>query len=82
VCLAALLVLLAASAPPQARRRGWRSAVGLTLVALVLTGLTYGVARAAEPWLPGLKAAETEAHEHDGQTPHEHEPAPDPQDDY
>ncbi len=63
-CAAALGLLIAASAAAQPRRTAWRPVVGLAAAALVLTGLTYGVARAAEPILPGLSAEAAEQHEH------------------
>jgi hypothetical protein len=47
--------------------------LALAAAALVLTGLTYGVARAAEPLLPGLSAEAAEHHEHDEATGTEHE---------
>ncbi|OGO13852.1 MAG: hypothetical protein A2Y93_00265 [Chloroflexi bacterium RBG_13_68_17] len=64
VCAAALVLMLVASAGPQTSGRSWRTVLGLTFVSLLLTGLTYGVARAAEPFLPGLKAEEAAPHEH------------------
>lgn len=74
-CAVALGLLIAASAAAQPRRIAWRPLVGLAIAAFALTGLTYGVARAAEPILPGLSAEAAEQHEHE-ETPgaeHEHE---------
>jgi len=68
VCVTALVLLMVAGAVPQARARSWRTVVELSVASLVLTGLTYGAARAAEPLLPGLKAEE--------HTPSQHEHAP------
>jgi hypothetical protein len=59
-------LLIAASSAVQPRRTAWRPVVALAAAALVLTGLTYGVARAAEPILPGLSAEVSEHHEHEG----------------
>ncbi len=67
VCVASLVLLIVATASPQARGRSWRTVLGLAILSLLLTGLTYGAARAAEPLLPGLSAVE--------HTPHEHTPA-------
>jgi hypothetical protein len=77
-CAAALGLLIAASAAAQPHRTAWRPVVALAAAALVLTGLTYGVARAAEPILPGLSAEAAEHHEHDEATgaEHEHEGTP------
>jgi hypothetical protein len=73
-CAAALGLLIAAGAATQPRRAAWRPLVGLAIAAFLLTALTYGVARAAEPILPGLSAEAAEQHEH-GEPPgveHEH----------
>jgi hypothetical protein len=67
-CAAALGLLIAAgaaSAASQPRRIAWRPVFGLVLAAFLLTALTYGAARAAEPVLPGLSAEAVEQHEHD-----------------
>jgi len=72
-CAVALGLTIAASAAVQPRRTAWRPVVALAAAALVLTGLTYGVARAAEPLLPGLSAEAAEHHEHDEATGTEHE---------
>jgi hypothetical protein len=72
-CAAALGLLIAASSAVQPRRTAWRPVVALAAAALVLTGLTYGVARAAEPILPGLSAEVSEHHEHVEPTAEAHE---------
>jgi hypothetical protein len=66
-CAASLGLFITASATGatnQLRRAAWRPIVALVVAAFVLTGLTYGVARAAEPLLPGLSAEAAEHHEH------------------
>jgi hypothetical protein len=82
-CAAALGLLIAAGAATQSRRAVWRPVVGLVMGAFILTALTYGVARAAEPILPGLSAEAAEQHAHD-ESPgveHEHaEPSPEAHD--
>jgi hypothetical protein len=80
-CAAALGLLIAAGAAAQPRRSAWRPVVGLAIAAFLLTTLTYGVARAAEPILPGLSAEASEQHEHEALPGAEHaEPSPEAHD--
>jgi hypothetical protein len=74
-CAAALGLLITAGAATQRQRAAWRPVVGLAIAAFLLTALTYGVARAAEPILPGLSAEAAEQHQHDEAPGVEHEHA-------
>jgi hypothetical protein len=74
-CAAALGLLIAAGAVTQPRRAAWRPVAWLAIAALLLTALTYGVARAAEPILPGLSAEAAEHHALDEPPGVEHEHA-------
>jgi|SRR3990170_5619929 len=71
-CAAALGLLIASSAASEPRRTAWRPVVGLAIAAVVLTGLTYGAARAAEPIFPGLTAEAAENHDQVTAPEHEH----------
>jgi hypothetical protein len=83
ICAIALALLLVstAAATGASSRRAWRTVIALVVAAVLVTALTYGVARAAEPYLPGLTAPEAHEHEeapgveheHDAEQPHEHE---------
>jgi glucose dehydrogenase len=75
LCTVALLLPMVSVVPsPGMPRSGWRIVLLLVAISLVLTGLTYTVARAAEPLLPSLAAQET--HEQTPDQLHNHEDGP------
>jgi hypothetical protein len=77
--IAGLIGLTASGVTPASGRRpGWRVVAVLLMVAFVGGWATYGVARAAEPLLPGLTVNEEEHdhsdydHEEEDEHGHEH----------
>lgn len=82
VCAVSLAVLLASTLFVPGRRPAWVTLGGLALLAVLLAGVTYEAALAAQPFLPALAgsgAAEHEHHEgesgeHEGHEEHEHTP--------
>ena len=76
ICAAALGLLIAATFFTQPRHYTWRPILGLALASILLAGLAYGVALAAEPFLPGLAPNATEEHEHAPQEEQHELPAP------
>lgn len=75
-CGVSLAVLLASTLFVPGRRPAWTTLVGLSVLAVVLAGVTYEVALAAQPAFPALAGSSAE-HEHheseaEGHEPHDH----------
>jgi hypothetical protein len=82
VCAAALAALLTTTFTVQPGLRAWRPISGLILVSLLVAGLTYGAALAAEPLIPALAPPSIEEHEHAPQEQHEHAPPEEHEDEH
>ena len=65
VCAVSLAVLLASALFVPGRRPAWVTLGGLALVAVLLAGVTYEAALAAQPLLPALAGSGAAEHEHD-----------------
>jgi hypothetical protein len=74
ICSMALIGLGLSNAAIRPARSAWKTLLAMLALALMLTGVTYGTALAAEPLFPGLAAVElnehtpgSDDHSHDGQ---------------
>lgn len=71
ICLVALAASMTAATLARPRPQARRLILGLVVASLVFTGLTYSVAIAAEPLLPGLTSVEEVEHEETPEAEHD-----------